>query len=993
MRPSFHFLLKVVLAPVFPAAMAGDLTTWPSQYMIRPWESARLTDADVVGPDGIVYPDFTGTGVTGGVPDINAPEVRSTYTIFNVRTGGAKGDGVALDDAAVAAASSEALAHAAGGGKAILYFPAGTYLLSAPIDLGKSNVVVDGDGPDATLIKLTAGTAKTGVLFSFKQARDYPPNMHLAATAPRGAKTVTFEKDPALAYKTGDWVRLLPTLSGSGTTMSDRFSNPDNHVIYNDAVSHTGRAFYAKVISLDSASKTAAFDRTLTHDYYLDEAPQFRKHLFVEHCGLQDLSIETLNASVSNDPVRFENAAESWIKNITISKARNWPLWLQSVTRFEVRDSRFLGTWAEINNGSNAYFGWIDATDSLMDNVHASDLRHMAIFQFANRCVIRASTFTGRTITSPQLHGRFPHENLIEGCTFDFTGTDGKSSRGISAYASDGAASLRHGVEGPRNVFYNNQVNKGAGYVSLGGMKENLIFVYNRVLKTDDNESYPAIVARDRSFDVIIRGNIFQAMTHVPFILFEDPTCTGWQVTDNKIYGSNGYLYEGDSAPALAHNNRFYDASTTPDAATTPEVSSIYAWQKTYANTPRLVLVIDRRTVTDTGGVTGGIVTRVKTSTTAPLTVNLSADSPGLSVPPTVTIPAGQTSAKFKITGADVTDGEKTVTLTAADPAGALMDDTEKVFVLDQADPQPNFGEGKWPVPAAGLPAGWRAASFGYNTAPSSQSFTDDTNTWAISGGGIRTETYHNSLVRSGRRFVYQTVDGNNELRARLTAASGTSQVGLMVADDEATFTEFVWVEPSGLVLSSANGLSGTHGTPVIQAQIALVGTAFTHQFKVSNNANAFALTKGALPPGIALNPANGIVSGTPTTAGTYSFAITATKTDSPTAIVPFSITVNTTAQPLPVWLRIKRSGFVFDVFRSAAASPSEADWTRLASIDMYRDTLDTSSPDYKSPAVLDKRMHYGMFINSGSQAGAATASFTGTKNTGDVIFPAAGTR
>jgi len=118
-----------------------------------------------------------------------------------------------------------------------------------------------------------------------------------------------------------------------------------------------------------------------------------------------------------------------------------------------------------------------------------------------------------------------------------------------------------------------------------------------------------------------------------------------------------------------------------------------------------------------------------------------------------------------------------------------------------------------------------------------------------------------------------------------------------------------------------------------------------------------------------------------------------ATKTDSPTAIVPFSITVNTTAQPLPVWLRIKRSGFVFDVFRSTAASPSEADWTPLASIDMYRDTLDSSSPDYKSPAVLDKRMHYGMFINSGSQTLPATASFTDTKNTGKIIYPAAGTR
>jgi len=891
--------LSLLLIAAFAHLSAADLTTWPGQFTPQPWEPATLTDADVVGPDGIVYPDFTGAGVTGGVPDINAPNIRSAYTVFNVRNHGAKGDGVTPDDDAAAAAASAALAHAAAGGKALLYFPAGTYLLSAPIDLGKSNVVVDGDGPTATLIKLTAGAAKTGALFSFKQPRAYTGNMNLAAHAARGAKTVTSGKDPALDCKIGDWVRLLPTRSGPGTTMSDRFSNPDNHVVYTDAIYQTGRVFYAKVVSLDRTAKTATFDRTLTHDYYLDEAPQLRKHLFIEHCGLQDLSIETLDARVPLDPVCFENAAESWIKNITISKARNWPLLLQGVTRFEVRDSQFLGTWAEINNGSNAYFGWIDATDSLMDNVQASDLRHMAIFQLANRCVIRASSFTGRTVTSPQLHGRYPHENLIEGCTFHSTGTDGKSSRSLGAYASDGASSLRHGVNGPRNVFYNNRTEAGNGSVSLGGLSEGLIFVYNRVLRTDDIESLPPFRVADRTFNAIVRGNIFQGTATLPFISFEDPTCTGWQVRDNKIYGSNGYLFEGDSEPAIADNNRFYPGATPPTEATTPEVPSLYAWQKQYAREARLLLLFPKCGVAP-GGTVQGMVVRLNTPSDEALTVRLASDTANLVAPATVTIPPNSTSAPFTLTGNPAAKGETPGTLAAS--AAGLLGDVESVIVLP-----PDAAALNRPAVTAGLPSDWKAADFGQVTKAGTQTYTENSDTWEISGAGVGLETYHGSPARSGRHFVYQTHEGDGEIRARFTSSTSAKQVGLMIADDESTLTDFIWVEPTGRVVSSSNGSNSTHGTPVIQA------------------------------------PA--------------------------------------TAPGDPVWLRLKRTGSVFTAYRSTVEMPqTEDDWTVLATVDMYRDSVAPEPLDYKSPAVLDRRMHYGLFLNSGAPDLLARAAFTGVR-------------
>ena len=907
-------LLTIILGAALGAQLtAADLTLWPSQYLIRPWETARLTPADVVGPDGIVYPDFTGVGVTGGIPDINNSTIRATYTVFNVRDHGATGDGVTNDDATVATAVAAATAHAAiPGNKTILYFPAGTYLLSAPIVFSHNDVVIDGDGPDATLLKIASpaspGPTNSALLY-LRQTVGHSQERFLTTMLPRGANTLHV---PSVdGYTVGSWARLhTSTTTGKAphTTMSRRYSNPDNHVIYDEILQQVGRVLYGKVIAIDPTANTITLDRTATHDFYVDDESKLRVQPFLEYCGVQDLSIETLDAKVTLDPVRFDQAADSWVKNIRILKAVNFPIILNTVTRFEVRDSRCEGTWADINRGSTAYFGWLASTDALMDNVQASDLRHMAVFQFANRSVIRASTFTGMSICSPQFHGRFPHDNLIEDCTFATVGLGGESTRGLSALASDGSATLRHGVVGPRNVFYNNRVDTGMGSVQLGGINEGLIFVYNRVLKTDDTEVQPSFRVADRTFDAIVRGNVFQSITSLPFISFEDPTCTGWSVTDNRIHGSNGFLYEGDSAPAIAHNNLFFPDESSVDEATTPEVASIYEWQKKHAASARLVVVVDQRAVAEGRGITAGQVVRVKSPTDADLVVSLSSSTPGLAVPATITIPADAVSVPFTITGANISGGDKSIVLTAN--AAEHLSDSEIITVLDQSSAaKPNFGGDKWPVQPQGLPVPWKAGNFGLVIVEGEQTYTPQTDSWTISGGGVEFQKYHGSMARNGRRFVYQTLDGDGEIRARLTEANLHKQVGIMVADDEATLTDFISVEPTGRVISSSNDNGSPHGRPILHKEAE--------------------------------------------------------------------------EEVTPIWLRIRRTGFVFTVYSSTAETPTtDTDWTELARVDMYKDSLDTNAADYKSPAVLDRRMHYGMFINSGRADSVGDATFTGVRIT-----------
>ena len=66
---------------------------WEGQYKIKPEEKERLTKADVVGPDGIVYPNWTECGVQGGIPEVEA--------VVSVQDFGARADDDADDSEAL----------------------------------------------------------------------------------------------------------------------------------------------------------------------------------------------------------------------------------------------------------------------------------------------------------------------------------------------------------------------------------------------------------------------------------------------------------------------------------------------------------------------------------------------------------------------------------------------------------------------------------------------------------------------------------------------------------------------------------------------------------------------------------------------------------------------------------------------------------------------------------------------------------------------------
>ena len=131
----------------------GMKPPWEGQYKIKPEEKERLTKADVVGPDGVVYPNWTKCGVQGGIPEVE--------TVVSVRDFGAKAD----DDADASEALGKAC-EAAGemGGGAVL-LDEGTYYLDRPVTVRYDNVVIRGRGADKTRLIFRYAIPENGVGF------------------------------------------------------------------------------------------------------------------------------------------------------------------------------------------------------------------------------------------------------------------------------------------------------------------------------------------------------------------------------------------------------------------------------------------------------------------------------------------------------------------------------------------------------------------------------------------------------------------------------------------------------------------------------------------------------------------------------------------------------------------------------------------------------------------------------------------------------------
>jgi len=111
---------------------------WEGSYKIRKGEEDKLTAADVMGPDGIAYPNWTQVGIPGGIPIL-----RNTLSLADF---GAVADDEKDDSAALQRGIDEIQKR--GGG--VLFIPDGLYYLDRSVTVTGDNVVLRGNGASKT---------------------------------------------------------------------------------------------------------------------------------------------------------------------------------------------------------------------------------------------------------------------------------------------------------------------------------------------------------------------------------------------------------------------------------------------------------------------------------------------------------------------------------------------------------------------------------------------------------------------------------------------------------------------------------------------------------------------------------------------------------------------------------------------------------------------------------------------------------------------------
>jgi hypothetical protein len=196
--------------------------------------------------------------------------------------------------------------------------------------------------------------------------------------------------------------------------------------------------------------------------------------------------------------------------------------------------------------------------------------------------------------------------------------------------------------------------------------------------------------------------------------------------------------------------------------------------------------------------------------------------------------------------------------------------------------------------------------------------------------------------------------------------ATGTYPFTVLVNDalsNNASARLSIAVTASGVTITIAPTTlpPGSVNTAYSQALTAAGGQApYTWAILVPPPTNSTGLPGGGLPAGLTLNPATGVISGTPTTAGTSIFTVVATDSNKVTGQVPLSIVITPT--PLSVTTTTLPNGTVGTAYSqtlAATGGTSPYTWTNTGAL----------------PAGLTLNASTGVI--SGTPTAAATSPFT----------------
>ncbi|MEO1236273.1 MAG: glycosyl hydrolase family 28-related protein [Planctomycetota bacterium] len=568
-----------------------------------------VTAADVLGPDGVVYPDFSMAGVPGGIPDVPDAVAAEDF-------GAVADDG--LDDAAAIQAAVDAVAEAGRPG-AVTLGP-GTFHMDASVTMTADGIVVRGSGRDATTIIPRfedqaldkQGGAQRTPTFHWNGNDPDDPRIHDALTRPAARGDTVIEVASTRGLKVGDGLEIANRkLSAQqfetlGPMLTAKHQKAYGRSVEGNYRLAQGAMDFAKITAIDG--NIVALDRPLRSAFPIEQEPFFYKRFYVHGGGLESLTITQPDKTKTQiDAVWLERVDGGWVRDVAIGPIGSWPLRLNRSVHCEVRDVGLDDTYAR-GGGGVGYFGIDYSHYNLIEDSEFHRLRHLSLSFFSSVNVIRNCALRNIDIN---FHLEWPAETLIENCYIDAGPAPGEEKRGSYGYGF--YTPVFHGnihqPSGPRHVYFANTVRSPLESVNFGGGgSSHNIFAYNRFVA----ESRVGVLLRRGSDDNLFLQNQFvlrdydadpggyhgpryentkrvdpgftETFGYVPGgVLFLSGPATGNRFIDNTFFGvPQDKLFVGVDQPAANEGNTAIPRvpAALPDVPT-PPFASLFEWSRT----------------------------------------------------------------------------------------------------------------------------------------------------------------------------------------------------------------------------------------------------------------------------------------------------------------------------------------------------------------------------------------------------------------------------
>ena len=426
LRFAVPFSLPLLLVLFAPCAFAGVIPT------------ARTVDWSIAGYGG---------------------PVPRPATLANVMDFGAKGDGVANDQPAIAKAIA-ALKGAAG----VVLLPAGKYLITSTLNV-PSNTVLRGIGAGQSVIQ--CGPANSGTHCLNVSGKLVGVFLPVSGGLQKGSTVLTVSD--ATSFVVGDWAELRETNGAWDTNPATWATQVVGQIVHVTAVN-------GNALTIDSP---------LRIDYDPALAPEISRIAPAHDVGIEDLTIARISdptpTNASYD-VSIQYAVHCWVAAIEGNKSIGSHVFIGRSARIQVTGSWFHEAYTYDGTGTRGYGVTLsDHTgECLIEGNVFVHLRHaMMVKAGANGNVFgyndshdptRSETFSD-FCGEIALHGHYAFANLFEGNTV--------GNIIIDQY---------WGQSGPYNTFFRNRAD-GYGIVITpdANVTNNQNFVANEVTKGASN--------------------------------------------------------------------------------------------------------------------------------------------------------------------------------------------------------------------------------------------------------------------------------------------------------------------------------------------------------------------------------------------------------------------------------------------------------------------------------------------------------------------------